>query len=126
MSSKPCPFCEPRDTGQLIGQSATAFAIPDGYPVSPGHTLVIPRRHVANILELSSNETADVLRLVGEVIARLKPERQPDGFNVGVNIGHAAGQTVMHAHVHVIPRFAGDHPKPEGGVRHAIPGKGYY
>jgi diadenosine tetraphosphate (Ap4A) HIT family hydrolase len=122
MSSKPCPFCEPRAADQLIGQNASAFAIPDGYPVSPGHTLVIPRRHVADILELSADETADVLRLVGEVIARLKTERQPDGFNVGLNIGRAAGQTVMHAYVHVIPRFAGDHPKPEGGIRHTIPG----
>jgi diadenosine tetraphosphate (Ap4A) HIT family hydrolase len=126
MSSKPCPFCEPRAADQVIGQNASAFAVPDGYPVSPGHTLVIPRRHVADILELSADETVDVLRLVGEVIARLKTERLPDGFNVGVNIGRAAGQTVMHAHVHVIPRFAGDHPRPEGGIRHTIPGKGYY
>lgn len=126
MSSKACLFCDPCSVDTLVGQNSSAFAILDGYPVSPGHTLVIPRRHVADILNLDSNEMSEVLRLVGEVIARLKSEAQPDGFNVGVNIGRAAGQTVMHAHVHVIPRFEGDHPRPDGGVRHAVPGKGYY
>lgn len=126
MSFDSCPFCPPIFCAEPICANASAFAIPDGYPVSRGHTLVLPKRHVADILELSPEETGDVLHLIGEVIARLQATLEPDGINVGVNIGHAAGQTVMHAHVHVIPRYVGDAERPEGGVRHVIPGKGYY
>jgi diadenosine tetraphosphate (Ap4A) HIT family hydrolase len=94
--------------------------------VSPGHTLVIPNRHVASFFEISDEEQAEVLAAVREAKLALDADLHPDGFNIGLNVGPAAGQTVMHAHVHVIPRFQGDVADPRGGVRHCIPGRGFY
>jgi superfamily II DNA or RNA helicase/diadenosine tetraphosphate (Ap4A) HIT family hydrolase len=111
---------------QWIASNAHAFAIRDGYPVSPGHTLVITRRVVADWFAASAEERAAVLELVDAVKEQLDAELQPDGYNVGFNAGAAAGQTVMHLHVHVIPRYRGDMDDPRGGVRHAIPSKGNY
>ena len=105
-----------------------AFAIFDSYPVSPGHVLVITKRVVPTFFECSGPEQQALMQLVGEV-KRILDERldpQPDGYNVGFNCGSAAGQTVPHVHVHVIPRYAGDMPDPRGGVRHVIPEKGNY
>jgi diadenosine tetraphosphate (Ap4A) HIT family hydrolase len=105
-----------------------AFAIFDSFPVSPGHVLVITRRVVPTYFDCTAGEQAAVMDLVGEV-KRLLDERlepKPDGYNVGFNAGAAAGQTVPHVHVHVIPRYAGDMPDPRGGVRHVIPEKGNY
>ncbi len=98
----------------------------DRYPVSPGHTLVVPTRHVESIFVLNADELACLLTAVREAKLALDADLHPDGFNIGVNVGVAAGQTVMHAHVHVIPRFGGDVPDPRGGIRHCIPGRGYY
>lgn len=123
--SKPCPFCDISDT-RILRQNAEALAISDAYPVSRGHTLVIPRRHVADLFELSEMELAEVVRLIGEMKKQLAAEASPGGFNIGVNVGRDAGQTVMHAHVHIIPRYAGDVADPIGGVRNVIPGKGRY
>ena len=108
--------------------SPLAFAIFDSFPVSPGHVLVITRRVVATWFDCTADEQAALMQLVGEV-RRLLDERlapKPDGYNVGFNAGAAAGQTVPHVHVHVIPRYAGDMPDPRGGVRHVIPEKGNY
>jgi diadenosine tetraphosphate (Ap4A) HIT family hydrolase len=115
-----CPFCSPAPATSWI-DNEDAIALRDIYPVSPGHSLVIPRRHVPSLFALSPEELAGVARLVLEVRNRLQEERRPDGFNIGVNDGAAAGQTVMHAHVHVIPRFAGDVPDPRGGIRWVVP-----
>jgi diadenosine tetraphosphate (Ap4A) HIT family hydrolase len=101
-------------------------AIPDAFPVAEGHLLVVPKRHVASLFDLSDKEHAAIWRLVAQVRGKLASELQPDGFNIGVNDGPAAGQTVMHAHVHVIPRRAGDVPDPRGGVRWVLPGKAQY
>lgn len=103
-----------------------AFAIRDRYPVSPGHTLVITKREVPTWFDASRDEQLAVMALVEEVKQALDREFAPAGYNVGFNAGEAAGQTVMHLHVHVIPRYAGDMDDPRGGVRHAIPGKGNY
>ena len=120
----PCPFCAtPRPT---IWETADCFAIPDAYPVTPGHTLVIPRRHVATWFDASADEQRGLMEGVAAVRAALDAELQPDGYNVGFNVGAAAGQTVFHLHVHVIPRYKDDVPDPRGGVRHLIPGKGNY
>src|SRR5262249_20343186 len=100
----------------LLAQSALAVASAEGRPVSPGHTLVVPRRHVAGYFECTPAEKAELWRLVEEVRARLLEAYRPDGFNVGLNDGAAAGQTVHHAHIHVIPRYAGDVVDPRGGV----------
>src|SRR6185369_11227563 len=104
------------------------FAIFDGFPVSPGHALVITKRVVETWFEASPAEQAAVMDLVNRtkdiLEERLKP--RPDGYNVGFNSGRPAGQTVPHLHVHVIPRYTGDVSDPRGGVRHVIPGKGNY
>ncbi|WP_338046597.1 DEAD/DEAH box helicase family protein [Polyangium spumosum] len=109
-----------------IASNPLAFAVPDLYPVSPGHTLVIPRRLIATWFEATPEEQAAIFQLVDEVKRKLDAEHSPDGYNIGINAGEAAGQTVMHLHVHVIPRYRGDVDDPRGGVRHVIPGKGNY
>ena len=100
--------------------------IDDGYPVSPGHGLLIPRRHVPSFFELSDEERSDLLDLLGRARTSLQARHHPDGFNIGINDGLAAGQTVMHLHVHLIPRYSGDRTDPRGGVRWVIPEKADY
>ncbi|MCK9250721.1 MAG: HIT family protein [Solirubrobacteraceae bacterium] len=109
-----------------LASNRSAFAIPDGYPVTTGHALVVTHRPIRDWWEATAEERADVLALVDEVRALLDAEHAPDGYNVGFNAGAAAGQTVDHLHVHVIPRYDGDVADPRGGVRHVIPGKGNY
>ena len=109
-----------------VASNALAFAIRDGFPVSPGHTLVIPRRLVATWFEATAEEQRAIFELVEVVRRGLETELRPQGYNIGINVGQAAGQTVFHLHVHVIPRFTGDMTDPRGGVRHVIPGKGNY
>lgn len=121
----PSPFAQV-PSSEWTASNELAFAIRDRFPVSPGHTLVITRREVADWFEATGDERAAILSLVDEVKASLDRELRPDGYNVGFNAGVAAGQTVMHLHVHVIPRYRGDMEDPRGGVRHAIPGKGNY
>jgi diadenosine tetraphosphate (Ap4A) HIT family hydrolase len=120
-----CPFCH-LQPARLLEENELAVAIADAFPVSPGHTLMIPRRHVADFFDLSAAEVTAVFDLLFRVETRLSTEHRPAGFNVGINVGAAAGQTVQHAHVHLIPRFAGDVAQPVGGVRNVIPGKGRY
>ncbi|WP_164008768.1 DEAD/DEAH box helicase family protein [Pyxidicoccus trucidator] len=111
---------------QWVAANAHAFAIRDGFPVSPGHTLVIPRRLVATWFEATPEEQRAIFELVEVVRHGLEAELRPQGYNIGINVGAAAGQTVFHLHVHVIPRFQGDMADPRGGVRHVIPGRGNY
>jgi len=121
-----CPFCAPDAERELLTESATTYAIFDKFPVSPGHTLIIPKKHVANYFDLSTH-TKTACWLIADRVKMLLTERlHPDGFNVGLNIGLAAGQTIPHVHIHVIPRYAGDVENPAGGVRHVIAGKGDY
>jgi diadenosine tetraphosphate (Ap4A) HIT family hydrolase len=101
-------------------------AFPDAFPVAEGHMLVVPKRHVASLFDLPDEEQASLWRLVALVRGKLASELKPDGFNIGVNDGPAAGQTVLHAHVHVIPRRAGDVADPRGGVRWVLPAKAPY
>ena len=123
--STECPFCTIADESVVL-TSEQAFAIHDGYPVSPGHTLVIPRQHVATLFELPRHEQLALWDLVERVRERLVEEHHPDGFNIGLNDGIAAGQTVPHVHIHVIPRYDGDVPDPRGGIRWVIPDKAQY
>jgi diadenosine tetraphosphate (Ap4A) HIT family hydrolase len=116
-----CPFCQKLSHGEVFAEHGSAVALLDSFPVSRGHLLLVPRRHVADVFELSQDETRDLMLLLGEVRGRLQELLSPAGFNVGVNVGAAAGQTVPHAHVHVIPRYAGDVPDPRGGVRRVLP-----
>lgn len=126
MSSLPvCPFCT-ISRERIICQTPHLVAIRDAFPVSPGHTLLIPRRHVASLLGLTIVEWVELGQLLTETRAALAAEFQPDGFNIGVNDGAAAGQTVMHLHLHLIPRYRGDQPDPRGGVRWIFPDKARY
>ena len=120
---KTSPFLDPT---RWISENKYAAALRDTYPVSPGHTLVVPKRMVASVFELSPDEIRACWDLLDAERKRLTDELNPDGFNIGVNIGTAAGQTIWHAHFHLIPRFAGDHPEPRGGIRAVIPGKAVY
>ncbi|MBK6594367.1 MAG: HIT family protein [Burkholderiales bacterium] len=125
IGSKFCAFCT-LPLNRVIDESATAIAIRDGYPVSPGHTLLIPRRHAGSFFDLSAKERLDLLVLLDRAKLLLDEEFQPQGYNIGINDGAAAGQTVPHLHVHLIPRFEGDLPDPRGGVRWVIPDKAKY
>ena len=98
----------------------------DGYPVSEGHALIIPKRHVQSFFELKAIEKAAVLQALDEAKEALDREFSPDGYNIGINDGEAAGQTVLHLHVHLIPRYKGDTEDPRGGVRHVFPQKAKY
>ena len=109
-----------------IIENENAFAIYDGFPVSKGHVLVIPKRVVAEIFDLNDEEYSSCFNLVKDVKKILEEEFKPDGFNIGINNGEKAGQTIFHAHIHVIPRYSGDVDNPRGGIRHIIPGKGDY
>lgn len=125
MDQHDCPFCS-LEKNRIRLESEFAVAFFDGFPVTPGHTLVIPKRHVTSLFELTEKEQAEIWKLVAEVRAMLVAEFHPDGFNIGLNDGTSAGQTVMHAHVHVIPRRHGDVADPRGGVRWIIPDKAAY
>lgn len=120
-----CPFCQ-LDPADLVWQSPEVVAVRDRFPVSPGHTLVIPRRHVASWFEATAAEQAAIGRALDALRQDLDRERGPDGYNIGINVGEAAGQTVMHLHVHLIPRYRDDVDAPAGGVRHLMAGRGDY
>jgi diadenosine tetraphosphate (Ap4A) HIT family hydrolase len=123
--SPPCPFCS-LPTERFVLQSGYAVVIRDAFPVSPGHTLIIPKRHVASFFEVTEAERADLMSLLAAARDDLDREFRPAGYNVGINDGAAAGQTVPHLHVHLIPRFAGDREDPRGGVRWVLPDKAVY
>jgi diadenosine tetraphosphate (Ap4A) HIT family hydrolase len=116
-----CIFCRHRDRGDALAANELAVAFPAGFPVSQGHALIVPRRHEPDFFSLSVEEQAAVIALVNPVRAALNREFQPDAYNLGVNAGKAAGQTILHTHLHVIPRYAGDVPEPRGGVRWVLP-----
>ena len=120
-----CPFCNLPES-RIWHQNEVGLAIWDSYPLTEGHTLVIPKQHVDSLFDLSPNEQQAVWQLVSQVRSKLATDLNPDGFNVGVNDGIAAGQTVMHAHIHVVPRRDGDVGDPRGGVRWVIPDKADY
>jgi len=115
-----------RPPATWIAANELAFAVWDGFPVSPGHALVITKRVVPSWFDATVEERTAVTELIDVVRSRIEREHAPDGYNVGFNAGTAAGQTVMHLHVHVIPRYVGDVAEPAGGIRHVIPSKGNY
>ncbi|TFV96084.1 HIT domain-containing protein [Algoriphagus kandeliae] len=121
-----CPFCNPSSEFELILESAQTFSIFDKYPVSPGHSLIIPKRHVSNYFDLSFKEQSSCIFMLNEVKKNLQKRFKPDGYNVGINIGEKAGQTVSHVHIHLIPRYSGDVENPRGGIRGVIPDKKDY
>ncbi len=123
--SPPCPFCS-LPAERFVLQSEHAVVIRDGFPVSPGHTLIIPRRHVASFFDVTDAERADLMSLLTAARGELERHLHPAGFNIGINDGAAAGQTVPHLHMHLIPRYDGDRDDPRGGVRWVLPDKAAY
>lgn len=121
-----CPFCKVESEREIIASTSLSIAFFDGYPISQGHVLIIPRRHVASFFDLAENEQLDMLMLAKRVKGIIDEMYHPDGYNIGVNVGEAAGQSVFHVHMHVIPRYKGDVPNPRGGVRGVIPSKQSY
>ncbi|MDY7004130.1 MAG: bifunctional class I SAM-dependent methyltransferase/HIT family protein [Cyanobacteriota bacterium] len=116
-----CLFCNPRKNLQLITESAKTYAILDGYPVTKGHTLVIPKRHLANYFELPVDEQLECWLMVNQVQKILQEKYNPDGFNVGINVNRAGGQKMMHTNIHVIPRYQEDSSRVKGGMRFVVP-----
>jgi diadenosine tetraphosphate (Ap4A) HIT family hydrolase len=109
-----------------VDQNSLTFTIRDTLPVSPGHTLIIPKRHIASFFEATKDEEAALLDALRQAKAGLDKELSPDGFNIGINDGLTAGQTILHLHIHVIPRYKGDMPDPRGGIRWIFPDKAAY
>jgi diadenosine tetraphosphate (Ap4A) HIT family hydrolase len=125
MSDEHCPFCTPA-AERIVHAFDAVLVLRDGFPMSPGHTLIVPRRHVASFFALTPAEQAGILEALNWARDELERLHRPDAFNVGLNDGPAAGQTVPHCHLHLIPRYAGDVAEPRGGVRWVIPGKAKY
>ena len=120
-----CPFCNPI-SDEIVAKTDLCYARWDRYPVSKGHILVIPFRHTADYFSLTVEEKQELLTLIDECKEVIEKNFRPAGYNIGFNIGEAAGQTVMHCHCHMIPRYVGDVKEPRGGVRGVVPGKRGY
>lgn len=120
-----CPFCSlPHE--RIVQENEHALWIYDGYPVSPGHSLIIPKRHVGSFFEVSTEERMGMLALLDQAKAAVDDQYHPDAYNIGINDGAAAGQTVPHLHLHLIPRYSADVADARGGVRWVIPDKADY
>jgi diadenosine tetraphosphate (Ap4A) HIT family hydrolase len=122
---KTCPFCNPAPDRKIL-ETELIVGLWDGFPVTPGHALLVPRRHVDTWSAASDDEQAALCKAIADVQRAIEQRYQPDGYNIGINSGEAAGQTVSHLHVHVIPRYEGDVEDPRGGVRRVIPHKADY
>ncbi|QKM60719.1 HIT family protein [Polynucleobacter arcticus] len=125
MMTKPCPFCT-LPVERIIDSNEFGMTIRDGFPISPGHTLVIPKRHVGSWFATSKEEQLGLLELLERAKTNLQNEFSPDGYNIGINDGPTAGQTVPHLHMHLIPRYKDDQDDPRGGVRWILPEKAKY
>jgi diadenosine tetraphosphate (Ap4A) HIT family hydrolase len=120
-----CVFCS-LSSERLLHSNEHGFVVRDAYPISPGHTLIIAKRHVGSFFQLSAEERARLLSLLEHARLAIDREMRPAGYNVGINEGRAAGQTVPHLHIHLIPRYVGDQSDPRGGVRWIFPDKAKY
>lgn len=125
MKISDCPFCDASGSVILV-RNELCYARFDQYPVTDGHVLIIPFRHFSNYFDATEDETCSIWSLVDGVKHVIRQERSPDGYNIGINVGRAAGQTIPHLHVHIIPRYEGDMTDPRGGVRGVIPDKQKY
>lgn len=125
MSGDACTFCS-LPLARIRGENDLAVWIRDAFPVSLGHSLIIPKRHIGSFFEATEEERSALMALVEQAKEVAGTEFGPDGYNIGINDGQAAGQTVPHLHIHLIPRFKGDQPDPRGGVRWLFPAKANY
>jgi diadenosine tetraphosphate (Ap4A) HIT family hydrolase len=124
MSDQPCPFCDPQPAERIFYEDDLTRGLWDGFPVSPGHALVVPRRHVATWFDATAEEQAALMRTLSIARDIVAERHRPDGYNVGINVGEAAGQTVFHLHVHLIPRYSGTSPTREEGAGTSFPQRG--
>ena len=120
-----CPFCT-LQKDRIVSENESTLTVRDAFPVSDGHTLVIPKRHVESLFDCNPDEKADILQALEEAKVALDKEFSPDGYNIGINDGEAGGQTIPHLHIHLIPRYRGDVSDPRGGVRWIFPDKAKY
>jgi len=125
MTERACPFCTP-DTERVFYRGENVLALWDAYPVSDGHALIITKRHVPTWFDASREEQTELLSALAIAKEAISSKHLPDGYNIGVNVGESAGQTVHHLHVHLIPRYKNDVQDPRGGVRHVIPSRANY
>lgn len=125
-SDEDCRFCASKPDRQLMIEGRLGFAAYDRHPASPGHFLVIPYRHFASYFEIKDDELIELWGLVARGKVLVDEQYHPDGYNIGINVGHWAGQSIHHLHIHVIPRYQGDVEDPKGGVRGVIPHKKRY
>ncbi len=121
----PCLFCRPPGD-RIFFRAELVIGMWDAYPVSPGHALLIPRRHIPTWFEANAEERDALIGAMDAAKAVIEKDHRPNGYNIGINCGAAAGQTIFHLHIHLIPRFLGDVADPRGGVRHVIPDKANY
>lgn len=123
-----CKYCKQdyQTSNRNVLNDKSFFANFDNHPVSPGHMKIISKRHINSLDQLTEQEAAELVVMVVKVKKIIDEQYHPDGYNIGINEGEAAGQTVFHLHIHVIPRYNGDVPEPIGGIRTIIPGKGNY
>ena len=115
-----CELCVP---GEIVDENALAYVRYDNHSLSRGHVLVVPKRHVSSFFDMHADEQAAVVELLNRAQRSIQAAHSPDGYNIGVNVGKAGGQSRMHVHVHLIPRYAGDVPDPRGGIRCVLAGK---
>ena len=129
MQENACPFCEIADATlhhRIVFENEDAFLIEDGFPVTHGHSLIIPKRHVGSFFDASQSERESLLQLLDYAKHIIDQQHQPSSYNIGINDGPAAGQTVPHLHIHLIPRYEQANADPRGGVRWVIPDKADY
>ena len=124
-----CPFCDvasqtPRS--RILTQNQHGFVIRDGFPVTEGHALIIPKRHVGSFFDITDEERQSLLYLLDQAKRDIQTEFNPDDYNIGINDGPSAGQTVPHLHIHLIPRYVEERVDPRGGVRWVVPDKADY
>ena len=122
---RPCPFCSP-DPDRVFHDGTLVVGLWDGFPVTEGYALLVPRRHVGSWMDATEEERRDLFEAVAVAMDAIQQVHAPDGYNIGINDGAAAGQTIDHLHLHVIPRYEGDVPDPRGGIRWVIPEKARY
>jgi len=120
-----CPFCHPKKT-DIVSECESWYARWDKYPVNPGHLLIATFRHMPFYFETTQEEREALVTFINDCKSLLAEKFHPDGYNIGINVGTAAGQTIMHVHVHLIPRYKGDIKNPTGGVRGVIPRRRIY
>ena len=121
-----CPFCEAIDLGRVIMEDERAAALEDAFPLSEGHTLIVPKVHEPDYFQLADKAKTSIWAIVDQIKLAIDAQFQPISYNLGINVGVGAGQTVAHAHVHLIPRYRGDTTDPRGGVRWVLPSRAAY